>query len=92
MKSVGKIIYGLPQSKQLRVSSDISKGFDIGFDDDIPEKMRNKLRRFITHIEENFNMRISGYFNRIANKMYDRYTPDEDDVNEIFAEYSKALN
>ena len=38
----------------IRVSPDIRGGFDIGFDDRIPEEMRAELRRFVVWVEKNF--------------------------------------
>jgi len=44
---------------KLIIGSDIAGNFDIGFDDEIPEDMRNELRRFVAWAEENFNFPVT---------------------------------
>lgn len=43
----------------IQTSEDIVPGFDIGFDDKIPEETQNELRKFVKWVEDNFNIPIT---------------------------------
>ena len=43
----------------IQTVDDIKCGFDIGFDDEVPEETRNELRKFVSWVECNFNMPIT---------------------------------
>lgn len=52
-------VWFLANQVQLKVASDIKTGFDIGFDEKIPVKTREKLKDFVVWVEKNFNMPIT---------------------------------
>ena len=43
----------------IQTVDDIKCGFDIGFDDEVPEETRNELRKLVSWVECNFNMPIT---------------------------------
>lgn len=47
------------QTIDLKISKDIKPGFDIGFDKNVPEKTRAKLRDFIVWVEKNYNIPVT---------------------------------
>lgn len=49
------------KSKQasIQTSKEIIGNFDIGFDDEMPEKIRKDLKNFISWVEKNFNIPIT---------------------------------
>ena len=42
----------------IQTSDEITGGFDIGFDKQVPEETRMKLRHFVSWVEENFRMPV----------------------------------
>ncbi len=49
------------KAQHIRIKTDkkIIGNFDIGFDDEIPEKFRNRIRNVITWLENNYNFPIT---------------------------------
>ena len=43
----------------IKTSPDITPGFDIGFDDEIPKDVEDELRCFVKWVENNFNIPIT---------------------------------
>lgn len=43
----------------IQMKNDIKGGFDIGFDDEISEEIKTELRKFVSWVEENFNLPIT---------------------------------
>lgn len=43
----------------IQTSEEIVPGFDIGFDNKIPEETKNELRKFVKWVEDNFNIPIT---------------------------------
>lgn len=43
----------------IQTTNEIIGNFDIGFDDEIPEKTRKELKKFISWVEKNFNIPIT---------------------------------
>lgn len=47
------------QHISIKTTDEIKNGFDIGFDDEVPEKTKNELESFVSWVEETFNMPIT---------------------------------
>lgn len=49
------------KAKNVRIkkSKEIKSGFDIGFDENIPEEIKTELRNFVSWVEENFNIPVT---------------------------------
>ncbi|MBR2309842.1 MAG: hypothetical protein IKA47_04835 [Oscillospiraceae bacterium] len=43
----------------IRVSADITGGFSVGFDKNIPETTQNELIKFVYWVEDNFNLPVT---------------------------------
>ena len=44
---------------EIEKSAEIKSGFDIGFDEEIPEETKTELRDFVCWVEENFNIPVT---------------------------------
>lgn len=44
---------------QIQTGADIVGGFDVGFDDEIPEKVRDELMRFVYWVEDHYAMTVT---------------------------------
>lgn len=44
---------------QIQTGADIVGGFDVGFDDEIPEKVRDELMRFVYWVEDHYAMPVT---------------------------------
>ena len=47
------------KSIHIQTPADIVPGFNIGFDNKIPEETQNELRKFVKWVEDNFNIPIA---------------------------------
>ena len=47
------------QNVKIEKPDEINTGFNIGFDEKIPEETKTELRNFVSWIEENFNIPIT---------------------------------
>lgn len=54
-----KNLWEQAQEVQIQVSGDITGGFDVGFDDEIPEETKDALMKFVYWVEDRYAMPVT---------------------------------
>lgn len=70
------------QNVFLKVADDIKPGFDIGFDDRIPESVKDEMRSFVGWVEENYKIPVTLYVDFEYNHYL--FTKDKKQVGFLF--------